>query len=321
MLVIGAGREAEAFADEVERHPALGIQVIGHLSVDGEAVQAKRPVIGALDEITDAFRSRVIDEVAVCLPPGAEHYLEAIVAIAADQGKTVRVPRSIEEGILVGAMREEFGGYLVHSVIHDGQRDLEMALKRVVDIAGAVVALVVLSPITAVAALAIALTDGRPIFFSQTRIGRHGRPFTLHKFRTMVPDAEQQLDGLRPHNEVTGPAFKLKDDPRVTKLGRWLRRTSVDELPQFLNVLRGEMSLVGPRPALPSEVESYDFWHRRRLSVRPGMTGLWQVEARMEPDFDNRAQLDLRYIDQWSLWMDLRILARTVPAVILRSGQ
>jgi len=141
------------------------------------------------------------------------------------------------------------------------------------------------------------------------------------KFRTMVLDAEDQLADLAPHNEIRGPAFKVTDDPRVTPLGSWLRRSSLDELPQLWNVLRGEMSLVGPRPPLPSEVEGYDVWHRRRLSMKPGMTGLWQVRARREADFDRWVETDLEYIDGWSFWLDLKIIARTIPAVIGREGR
>ena len=146
-------------------------------------------------------------------------------------------------------------------------------------------------------------------------------PFTMIKFRTMDADAEERLGELVDRNEVQGPAFKIRDDPRVTPTGRVLRKTSIDELPQLLNVLVGDMSLVGPRPALPREVEVYDIWHRRRLSVRPGMTGLWQVHARLDPIFDERAELDLRYIDHWSLWLDLGILAKTLPALFTRPGR
>ena len=153
------------------------------------------------------------------------------------------------------------------------------------------------------------------------RVGRHGHQFTILKFRTMAADAEDRLAELADLNEVEGAAFEISDDPRVTPFGRFFRRTSLDELPQLINVLAGDMSLVGRRPALPNEVAVYDIWHRRRLSVRPGMTGLWQVEARTNRQFDERAELGLRYIDQWSLWLDLGILVRTVPAVLSPRGQ
>jgi lipopolysaccharide/colanic/teichoic acid biosynthesis glycosyltransferase len=156
--------------------------------------------------------------------------------------------------------------------------------------------------------------DGGPGLFRQTRVGLHGRPFEVLKFRTMEIDAEAKLAELADRSEVNGPAFKIADDPRITGVGRVLRRLSLDELPQLWNVLVGDMSLVGPRPALPREVEIYDIWHRRRLSMKPGITGLWQVTARSNREFDDRAQLDLKYIDSWSLWLDLKILAQTVPA-------
>ena len=324
MLVVGTGPEAQDFAREVEGHRALGIRVVGHLVVPGDEPSNElvtRPVLGVLDDINRVFRSTVVDEVAVCLPAHATHQLEAIVAMAADEGKTVRVPRALEEGVLVGAAREEFSSFLVHSIVHDAQRDLEHALKRGLDVAGAVMGLIVLSPIFLASALAVWMGDGGPILFRQTRVGRHGRPFTLLKFRTMHSGAEDRQDELTAMNDMRGPAFKMHADPRVTRVGRFLRRSSIDELPQLWNVLLGEMSLVGPRPAPPREVDAYDIWHRRRLSVRPGMTGLWQVEGRGQPDFDDRAELDLRYIDQWSLWMDLQILLRTLPAVLLRPGQ
>jgi lipopolysaccharide/colanic/teichoic acid biosynthesis glycosyltransferase len=167
---------------------------------------------------------------------------------------------------------------------------------------------------------AIAVTDGAPVLFRQRRTGLHGRDFDALKLRTMVRDAEARKAELAALNERTGPVFKMDDDPRVTPVGRFLRRTSIDELPQLVNVLRGDMSLVGPRPATLDEVERYAPWHRRRLSVKPGMTGLWQVSARNDPDFDNWVALDLAYIDSWSLQEDLKLLARTPVALLRNAG-
>jgi lipopolysaccharide/colanic/teichoic acid biosynthesis glycosyltransferase len=165
------------------------------------------------------------------------------------------------------------------------------------------------------------MVDGAPVLFRQRRIGLHGRPFWCVKFRTMVPDAEERLADIEHLSEIDGPAFKLTDDPRITQTGRWLRRSSLDELPQLWNVLRGEMSIVGPRPAPPREVDRYSIWHRRRLSMRPGLTGLWQVSARSASEFDRRVELDLDYIDRWSLWMDVKILLRTIPVMIALTGR
>lgn len=326
MLVAGTGPLAQQFAERVEAHHALGMRVIGHLAVPGEGHEGTpssvtRPILGGIEDINRVFREQVVDEVAVCLPPSAISYLDPIITIAADEGKTVRIPRDPTEGVLTGALQEEFDVFLVQSVVHDGQRELERALKRVVDVVGATLAMIVLSPLIVATGMAVWVRDGTPILFRQTRVGRHGRPFTIYKFRTMVRDADERYDEVAALSETDGAAFKMTNDPRCTATGRFIRKWTLDELPQFINVLRGDMSLVGPRPAPPREVDEYDIWHRRRLSVRPGMTGLWQVEARFDQHFDDRAELDLRYIDQWSLWMDLAILLRTVPAVLMFRGR
>jgi exopolysaccharide biosynthesis polyprenyl glycosylphosphotransferase len=338
MLIVGTGRLAQTFADRVEAHPALGIRVVGHLTVprkrlgvtdedrpsqskltaQGQRHNVSRPILGSIDEIATVFRSRIIDEVAVCLPPASQYFMEGIIAMAADEGKTVRVPSDPDQEVLAFAIREEFEGFVVRSVVHDTQREVELAIKRMLDIAGASAALLLLSPLLVITALLIRLKEGSPVLFRQTRVGLHGRRFTIYKFRTMVPNAEDRYEEVAQRSDTQGAAFKMHDDPRVTPLGRLLRRSSIDELPQLVNVLNGDMSLVGPRPAPPREVERYDIWHRRRLSMRPGMTGLWQVNARLDHHFDDRAELDLRYIDQWSLLKDLNILARTLPAVLDR---
>jgi exopolysaccharide biosynthesis polyprenyl glycosylphosphotransferase len=228
----------------------------------------------------------------------------------------VRIPLE-EPGLsLEGARSETFEGMTILSLVYGPDRVLALIAKRIVDVAGSLVALGLLTPVLAVVAAGILVTDGRPILFRQRRMGLHGRTFDVYKFRTMVPDAEARLAALLEHNEVTGHAFKLRFDPRISRIGRWLRRTSLDELPQLLNVLRGEMSLVGPRPPLPREVDAYDVWQRRRLSMKPGITGLWQVSARNETEFNRWVEIDLDYIDRWSLWLDLKIMARTVPAML-----
>jgi exopolysaccharide biosynthesis polyprenyl glycosylphosphotransferase len=322
MLVVGTGRLAQEFADLVEARAGLGIRAIGHVSVPGEGEPiVTRPILGTINGITEVFHSNVVDEVGVCLPRELAGYLEAVASLAADEGKTVRIPVDPHEGALRNAREEEFEGLLVRSLVHDGHREAGLALKRLIDVVGAAVGLVILSPVMLVTAVAIRLRDGSPILFRQTRVGLHGRPFTIIKFRTMAPDAEERLEEVAHLNELNGAAFKVTDDPRLSRLGRTLRRTSIDELPQLWNVLRGEMSLVGPRPPLPSEVVEYDIWHRRRLSMKPGITGLWQVEMRHEASFDRWVELDLSYIDRWTLWLDLRILLRTMPSVLMARGR
>lgn len=321
MLVAGTGALAQDFADRVERHSGLGMRIIGHLAAPGETEHVvTRPILGTVDQIEEILHSRVVDEMAVCLPPTASRYLEPITGLAAGEGKTVRVAVDPIEEILPGAVQEEFEGFVVRSLVNDGHREVGLLLKRLIDVVGASIGLVLLSPLLLVAALAVRFTEGAPILFRQTRVGLHGRPFEMLKFRTMSLDAEQRLEEIRHLNERSRVAFKARNDPRITPVGRWLRRTSIDELPQLWNVLTGSMSLVGPRPPLPREVAEYDVWHRRRLSMKPGITGLWQVEARHEPDFDRWVEHDLIYIDGWSIWLDLKILARTLPALLAHGG-
>ena len=194
-------------------------------------------------------------------------------------------------------------------------------LKRLFDIVVSGMSLVLLSPVFAAIAIAVKATSPGPALFRQARVSVNGRKFKLLKFRTMVADAEAKLDGLRDKNEMKGPVFKIENDPRITKIGRFLRKFSLDELPQFWNVLTGDMSIVGPRPPIPSEVNEYDPWQRRRLSMRPGITCIWQVSGRNRiTDFNEWTKLDLEYIDNWSLWLDLELFFKTIPVVLLAKG-
>jgi exopolysaccharide biosynthesis polyprenyl glycosylphosphotransferase len=317
MLVVGTGPEAQDFADRVERHRELGIRVIGYTRLGTEpATASKRPIVGNVDRLDDIFHSRVVDEVAICLPSTSLEWIEPIARLCEEEGKIVRIPL---DGLPLSLPRgrvEVFDRGHVLSLAYGPDRVLSLTLKRAIDVVAAALALVLLSPLFLAVAFAILVRDGRPILFWQTRVGLHGRPFRVVKFRTMVPDAEARLAELEALNEIRGQAFKLTDDPRLTRTGRFLRKTSIDELPQLWNVVRGEMSLVGPRPPLEREVAGYDLWHRRRLSMTPGITGLWQVAGRRDDQFDRWVELDLAYIDRWSLWLDLKIVLRTVPAML-----
>jgi exopolysaccharide biosynthesis polyprenyl glycosylphosphotransferase len=318
----------------------MGLHVIGHLAeppvegADGTtaaALEARsadrrvhptlRPIIGELRDIEDVLHSRIVDEVAICLPPSQLALVEPITRLCEDEGRVVRIPTEETGLTLPGARIEDFDGIRILSLVYGPDRAVALVMKRALDVSVSAIALVVLSPIVGMLALWIRLRDGTPILFRQIRVGEHGRAFNVVKFRTMIPDAEERLAELEELNEIQGHAFKVTDDPRVTRTGGYLRALSLDELPQLWNVLRGEMSLVGPRPPLPTEVDGYDIWHRRRLSMKPGITGLWQVAARREPEFDRWVRMDLEYIDRWSLWLDFKIMARTIPAVIGQQGR
>ncbi|MGZ6266427.1 MAG: sugar transferase [Candidatus Limnocylindrales bacterium] len=323
MLILGANARARAFADLVESHAELGLVVIGHLQADAadKGDLGERPVLGVIDDLETILHSQIVDEVAICLPFSMEELIEQSVYLCEQEGKVVRMPVAPVERVLTSGRLETIDGVGVYSLANGPDRAFSLIVKRLLDIAGSAVLFVALSPLLLVLAVLIKLDSTGPILFRQERVGLHGRPINVVKFRSMCEGAEEQLEELRQHNEINGHAFKLANDPRITRVGRFLRRASLDELPQLWNVLRGEMSLVGPRPPLPSEVANYDIWHRRRLSMKPGMTGLWQVGARRSPEFDHWVEQDLEYIDSWSLWLDLKIMARTVPAMFSGDGR
>jgi exopolysaccharide biosynthesis polyprenyl glycosylphosphotransferase len=316
VLVVGAGPRAIAFAEKLEGHRELGLRVRGFVDDEITTVPARWSYLGKLDVIETLLHNDVIDEVAICLPFSQWDRMNAISQLCEEEGKIVRVPVDMLERAFSSGRIEELDGTPVYSIVSGPDRLAAFVVKRALDVVVAASALILLSPLLLGVATWIRVRDGAPVLFRQVRIGLHGRRFEVLKFRTMVPGAEALLDELADRSEVSGAAFKMSNDPRVTRTGRLLRRSSLDELPQLWNVLKGEMSLVGPRPALPREVDSYDLWHRRRLSMKPGMTGLWQVSARSSTSFDTWAELDLSYIDRWSLWLDFKILARTVPAAL-----
>jgi exopolysaccharide biosynthesis polyprenyl glycosylphosphotransferase len=324
VLIVGSGPRALMVSRRIEESPHWGLRVIGFLD-DADAPVAPAIPPSAMRKMVDVrriLRDEVVDEVIIAAPRSMFGEIGPVVSACGEAGVPFTLLSDVFGDYLPPPEVTRFGSLaaLRFAAVHHSPT--RIAVKRGIDLLGGAAALIVAAPIIALAALAIRATSKGPAFFRQTRCGLYGRQFTLYKLRTMVSDAEQRKAALEHLNEMSGPVFKMRNDPRVTPLGRWLRRFSIDELPQLWNVARGHMSLVGPRPALPHEVAQYETFERRRLSMRPGLTCLWQVGGRNRVnDFDDWVRMDLAYIDTWSLTLDLRVLAQTIPAVIRATGE
>jgi len=275
-----------------------------------------------VQQLTSVITNQPVDEVLVALPIDKYGTLvETIVRQCEEQGIIVRVRTEMSHLQVARSYVDELQGVPVVTIQSGPADSWQLIMKRVIDVAGSAALLVALAPLFAVVGWLIRKDSPGPVFFTQERIGFNKRPFRLIKFRTMVDGSDQQQHMLEHLNEVEGPVFKIKNDPRVTRVGRLLRRFSIDELPQLVNVLKGDMSLVGPRPLPLRDFDRFDTqWHKRRLSVKPGMTCLWQVNGRSNVTFDHWVQMDLEYIDNWSLGLDMKILLKTIPAIMKGSG-
>lgn len=317
LLIVGTGAKARRFMDLVRRHGNWGIRILGVVVVEegeetGDCFGVT--ILGRLADLGDVCTRYPVDEVIFCPEREASLRIKNYLRPLETMGIRVRVVLDLPD---VPSGRKEldlFHGELPVLTLCDAPLSEErMFAKRCLDALGAVVGLMILAFFFPLAALLIKLESRGPIFFGQERVGKNGRRFRCWKFRTMYEDAEQKKEELRALNEMSGGMFKVKNDPRITRVGRALRRTSLDEWPQFWNVLTGEMSLVGPRPLPVGDVGEYEPWQRRRLAVTPGITGLWQVSGRSRVyDFNDVVRMDLAYIDNWNLWMDVKILFRTL---------
>ncbi len=320
VLIVGAGRVGHALKNHIESLQHLGFRFKGFIALsEREAESGDADVIGDVRNCLSLARSLFVDEIFFSVP-AEKKLVIAMVEEARVAGIDVRVVPDMYDGLAWNA-RVEYIGQFPTIPLH--RRDFPIGgilVKRVLDITVASAALVVGAPVMLAIAVAIRMDSEGKIFYKAQRIGRKGRAFPCYKFRTMVHNAEQLKAELEHMNERDGVLFKIANDPRITKVGRVLRKYSLDELPQFYNVLKGDMSLVGPRPPMAAEVEQYDLAHLRRLDVLPGITGLWQVEARQDPSFDSYISLDTAYVENWNLLMDLRILARTVGVVLSGTG-
>jgi len=326
LLIVGVNPRSIRFAQELDRHPDLSHDLIGFVDDHGPHLprleDTSYKLITDIDHLLEYLRRTPVDEVVMCLPLKS-HYDNAarIVSQCEEQGITVRIIADLFQFKLSHSRAEQFGGTSVITLRTHGIIGLPAVAKRAIDIGVSGAMLVALSPLFLIAAVLVVTTSSGPVFFRQERIGLNKKTFKMIKFRTMVVDAELKLAGLEALNEATGPAFKIKADPRITSVGKALRKTSVDELPQLINVFLGDMSLVGPRPLPLRDYAGFsEDWHRRRVSVRPGITCLWQIGGRDHSSFENWMKLDMQYIDQWSLLLDLKILLKTVPAVLKGTG-
>jgi len=317
VIIVGAGRVGQALAQQFEQNKHLGYRFKGFL--DGNHVGDGR-MLGKIEDLSRVARAEFVDEVFITIP--SERELVKRIAVEARQHRLdVKVLPDLYDGLGWRAPIHQVGDFPVMDLHWQPIPALGLFIKRIFDIVVSSFSLIICSPVLTLFAVWVKLDSPGPVFYRSRRVGKKGCAFTCYKLRTMQANAEEMKDSLRHRNERQGPFFKIKDDPRITRLGKFLRKYSLDELPQLWNVLKGEMSLVGPRPHPLDDFEQYSLDHLCRLDVKPGITGLWQVKARRNPSFDTSMQLDLEYIKNWNLWMDLKILGKTLPAVFNGAGQ
>ena len=323
VLIVGSGPRAQRLYHELYAHAEDAVQIYGFVDTNPDPIaeEIAERMIGTLDDLEGILMRHVIDDVLITLPiKSCYGKIQNTIALCERLGVRAAYLADVFQSSLGRPSYEQTGRFPVVRM-HVVTDDHRMLVKRAMDLIGGSVGLIVAAPVMLVVAIAIKMSGPGPVIFSQQRFGLNKRRFAMYKFRTMVIGAEALQADLETRNEATGPVFKIRDDPRVTRVGRLLRRMSLDELPQLFNVVRGDMSLVGPRPLPVRDVHKFsESWLMRRFSVPPGVTGLWQISGRSDLAFDRWVLLDLQYIDGWSLGLDLQILAKTVPAVLWGRG-
>lgn len=323
VLVVGSSDAGKIAMQSMTNRPDLGYQLAGFV-YHGPAAQIRDfgrfRALGTVSDIPELIESGQIDDVIIALPASAHEEVWPILALCEQHGVGLKLIPDLFEMNLSRVRVDDIAGIPLLDVRERPVRRLERVVKRVVDVGLSCLALLITLPLTVLIMLLIRLETRGPAVLRQERMGTGGQAFRCYKLRTMRRDADELRPALQSMNDTAGPIFKIKDDPRQTKIGRRIRRWSLDELPQLLNVLKGDMSIVGPRPPLPAEVAEYEGWQLRRLEVKPGMTGMWQVSGRSDLSFDEMVLMDIYYVDNWSLALDARILLRTVFAVLGRHG-
>lgn len=326
IIICGNASKALELISLLKSDQDLRYNIIGFVPYENSHVESSHfeeheiKILGNLQQLEQIVRNSAVDEVIFTLNKNQIPDIEDFIHICEEVGVTFRIVANFFRLFQSKTTIESYHGLpiLTYSTVPTNSN--ELVLKRFIDFLGSIFIMVIFLPIHIIIAAAIKIDSRGSIFYRQLRVGQNGRQFMLYKFRSMVQDAEEMKNKLVPDNEMTGPVFKIRNDPRVTRVGRFLRKYSLDEIPQIINVIRGEMSLVGPRPPLPEEVAQYDLWQRRRLSMKPGLTCLWQVKGRSDIDFIEWMKLDLEYIDNWSLGLDLLIILKTIPAILTARG-
>jgi exopolysaccharide biosynthesis polyprenyl glycosylphosphotransferase len=323
VLIVGAGEVARTVMRAVVANPESGFNIIGFLDdnpVKGGTDIGRFKALGSLKNLADVVRDQLIDEVIITLPWQYHRKIVSIMTHCERENIRARIVPDLFQMTISRMHVEDVAGVPMIGVKEVSISGLNQVVKRSIDLFFSGLVVVLAAPLMALIALMIKLESPGSVLFQQERVGRNGRRFTVYKFRSMIEGAEEQQEALQNLNEAEGPLFKIRDDPRTTRVGKLLRKLSLDELPQFYNVLRGEMSLIGPRPPLPAEVKQYQEWHKRRLEVSPGITGLSQISGRSELSFDETALLDIYYVENWSLGLDTKIMLQTIPRVIFGNG-
>jgi exopolysaccharide biosynthesis polyprenyl glycosylphosphotransferase len=324
VLIVGTGARARRLAEAVIRRAEWGIHIIGHLDPDPARAGTRvlgSPVLGTVDDIGSVLQEHVVDQVLIAVPREMIGAVEKVALVCQEEGITHALMADVFESKVARIGLAPFGDIPLLSFEPVARDEMRLLIKRMIDLAAALAILPIVLPVLGLIALAIKLDSPGPVFFRQERVGQGRRRFRMLKFRTMVVDAEKLQKELEHLNEAAGPIFKIANDPRITRVGRILRRTSLDELPQILHIVTGRMSLVGPRPMSVRDVDLFDQGiQRKRFSVKPGLTCLWQVSGRSLLPFSKWLELDLFYIDNWSLALDFKILLRTIPVVLKGTG-
>ncbi|HDP97804.1 MAG TPA: sugar transferase [bacterium] len=323
LLVVGTGKRAQKFIRDLKEHAHWGLRIVGLIDDEhgmyGKEIEGYR-VMGRIQDIPFILHRKIIDRVIFIVPRLWLHRLDEVILACEREGIATSISMDLYDLKIARIRQTYFSEFPLLEFETFHANEWELFIKRTIDIICSLIFLILLSPVFLITIVAIKLDSRGPIFFKQIRSGVNGRKFTLYKFRSMEVGAEMKKKQLEKMNEMDGPVFKIKHDPRITRVGRFIRKLSIDELPQLFNVLKGDMSIVGPRPPLPVEVEMYEMWQRRRLSLKPGLTCIWQVSGRNSINFERWMEMDLEYIDNWSIWLDFKLLFKTFFVVMFGYG-